>query len=163
MSRKSVLIVDEDPEWAETVLGFELEEMGYTVRIAPDCKSARRELEDHNFSLVTVDMCLEEDRGTWEGSYVLEHVRERYRHIPCVVISGSSCPPGAIFDMSRRYPMIPDGGYLSKERFSLREFKDLVNRVLHARDDKSAPGGVVPGSRKDLDAPVNSAPQGEVP
>ncbi len=146
MSRKSVLVVDDDEEFAETILGFELEEMGYAVQVASNLKSARRALKEHVFSLVTVDMCLEEDRETLEGEFVLEYIREKFRHIPCIVISGSPCPPELIFNMSRRYPMIPDDGYLNKSGFNLRRFKDLVHRILHTR----TPDGAVEASREEV-------------
>jgi len=144
MSTKRVLIVDDDEEFAETILGFELEEMGCAVQIASDLQSARKELKEHAFSLVTVDMCLEEEsEETLEGEFLLEYIRERFGHIPCLIISGSPCPPDLIFSMSRRYPMIPDGGYLNKRGFNLRRFKDLVARILSAQEDLSTSSGAL--------------------
>ena len=155
MSTKRVLIVDDDEEFAETLLGFELEEMGFEVRIAPDLKSARKELKEHAFSLVTVDMCLEEEsKETLEGEFVLEYIRERFGHIPCFIISGSPCPPDLIFDMSRRYPMIPDGGYLNKSGFNLRKFKDLVADTLRTQEDL----GTSSGALEDAGARVGGTP-----
>jgi len=147
MSAKNVLIVEDDEEWAADVLGFELQEMGCDVRIASDLRSAREALKQQAFSLVTVDMCLEEGRDMFEGEFVLEHVQDRYPHIPCIVISGSPCPPSVIFSLSRRYPMIPDDGYLCKSQFNLRGFKDLVDRLLQSQDDAGFSEGVSEGTR----------------
>lgn len=157
MSRKSILVVDDDEEFAETILGFELEEMGYTVQVASNLKSARRALKEHVFSLVTVDMCLDEDRKTLEGESVLEYIREKFGHIPCIVISGSPRSPEEIFNMSRQYPMIVDYGYLNKNVFNLRRFKDLVHRILHTR----TPDGAVEVSREEVGVQAVDAVSGE--
>jgi CheY-like chemotaxis protein len=147
MSAKNVLIVDDDEEWAADIIGFELQEMGYGVRIASDLRSARQALNEQVFALVTVDMCLEEGRDMFEGEFVLEHVKGKCPHIPCIVISGSPCPPEVIFGLSRQYPMIPDDGYLCKTQFNLRRFKDLVDRLLHIQQDAGFSEGGAEGTR----------------
>jgi CheY-like chemotaxis protein len=118
MSTRSVLIVDDDVDWAETVLGYGFEEMGYTVRVVSDLRSARKELDTQAYSIVTVDMCLGKDRQIFEGELVLDYIRDHCRHIPCIIISGSLPAPDMIFEMSRRYPMVPDAGYIPKSKFS---------------------------------------------
>jgi DNA-binding NtrC family response regulator len=157
MSRKSVLVVEDDEEFAETILGFELEKMGYAVQVASNLESARRALKEHVFSLVTVDMCLDEDRETLEGESVLEYILAEFGHIPCIVISGSPLPREVTFNMSRQYPMIADYGYLDKKGFNLRRFKDLVHRILHTR----TPDGAVEVSREEVGVQAVDGASGE--
>jgi DNA-binding NtrC family response regulator len=135
MSTKSVLIVDDDVDWAETVLGYGFEEMGYTARIVSDLKAARKELDRQVYSIVTIDMCLGEDRQTFEGQLVLDYIRDHCGQIPCIIISGSLPSPDMIFKMSRRYPMVPDAGYILKSKFNYDMLRELVDRACRAREE----------------------------
>jgi DNA-binding NtrC family response regulator len=145
MSTKSVLIVDDDVDWAETVLGYGFEEMGYTVRIVSDLKSARKELDRQVYSIVTVDMCLGEDRQTFEGQLVLDYIRDHCGQIPCIIISGSLPSPDMIFKMSRQYPMVPDAGYILKSKFNYDMLRELVDRACRAKEDMGTSGDAQEG------------------
>lgn len=136
MSTKSVLIVDDDVDWAETVLGYGFEAMGYVVRIVSDLRSAREELDKDAYSMVTVDTCLGKDKQAFDGELVLDHIRDHCRHIPCIIISGSLPAPDMILRMSRRYPMVPDAGYILKSKFSYDILCELVDQICRAGEEK---------------------------
>jgi CheY-like chemotaxis protein len=123
-----VLIVDDDEEFAKDVLGYKFKQMGYDVRIASDLKSARKELDEREFSIATVDMCLGRE-GAIEGELVLDYIRDNYRQVPCIIISGSPIPPSRSFKMRSRYPMVPDTGYIEKNDFEYERLEELVNRL----------------------------------
>jgi len=132
---KSVLIVDDEEDWAETILRYEFEQMGYIVRAASDLKSARKELDKQVFSLVTIDMRLGKEKETFEGEFVLAYIRDNYEQIPCIIISGSPLSRERIFSMSRRYPMIPDAGYIEKTKFDRARLRELVDRMCRTQED----------------------------
>jgi len=160
MSTKSVLIVDDDVDWAETVLGYGFEEMGYTVRVVSDLRSARKELDTQAYSIVTVDMRLGKDKQIFEGELVLDYIRDHCRHIPCIIISGSLPAPDMIFEMSRRYPMVPDAGYILKSKFNYDMLRELVDRVCQAGEDTRSPGNA--GDRRDeAEVQIAGAASGE--
>jgi DNA-binding NtrC family response regulator len=136
MSTKSVLIVDDDVDWAETVLGYEFEEMGYSVRIVSNLRAARKELDTQAYSMVTVDMCLGNDEKTLDGERVLDHIRDHCSHISCIIVSGSLPESDMAFNLSRKYPMVPDGGYILKSKFNYDMLRELVDRVCGASDEQ---------------------------
>jgi DNA-binding NtrC family response regulator len=117
------------------VLGYGFEEMGYTVRVVSDLRSARKELDTQAYSIVTVDMRLGTDKHIFEGKLVLDYIRDHCRHIPCIIISGSLPAPDMIFEMSRRYPMVPDGGYILKSKFNYDMLREFVEQVCQAGED----------------------------
>ena len=136
MSTKSVLIVDDDVDWAETVLGYGFEAMGYAVRIVSDLRSAREELDRDAYSIVTVDTCLGKDKQAFDGELVLDHIRDHCRHVPCIIISGSLPAPDRVLRMSRRYPMVPDAAYILKSKFSYDVLCELVDQICRAGEEK---------------------------
>jgi CheY-like chemotaxis protein len=160
MSTKSVLIVDDDADWVENVLGYGFEEMGYTVRAVSDLRSARKELDTQAYSIVTVDMRLGKDKQIFEGELLLDYIRDHCRHIPCIIISGSLPAPDMIFEMSRRYPMVPDAGYILKSKFSYDMLRDLVDWVCRAGEGTRSPGNA--GDRGDeAEVQIADAASGE--
>jgi len=134
-----VLIVEDDRDWAEAVLGYEFEQMGYTIRVVSDLKSARQALATQSFSLVTVDMCLEEGRGIVESRLVLDYIRDHGGRLPCIIVSGSPFTPEKGFDLGREYPMIPNGGFIWKGNFDSKRLRDLVARLSRSKEDDKMP------------------------
>ncbi len=80
-----VLIVDDELDICDLVAGV-LEDEGYEARVANDSDSALREITRRCPAVVLLDVWLQGSR--LDGLEILNILRERYPHLPVVIISG---------------------------------------------------------------------------
>ena len=80
-----VLIVDDELDICDLVAGV-LEDEGYEARVANDSDSALREITRRCPAMVLLDVWLQGSR--LDGLEILNILRERYPHLPVVIISG---------------------------------------------------------------------------
>ncbi len=80
-----VLIVDDEQDIRNLIAGI-LEDEGYRPRTAGDSDSALREISSRCPSLVLLDVWLQGSQ--LDGLEMLNVLRERYAHLPVVIISG---------------------------------------------------------------------------
>jgi len=80
-----VLIVDDEQDIRNLIAGI-LEDEGYRPRTAADSDSALREISSRCPSLVLLDVWLQGSQ--LDGLEILSILRERYAHLPVVIISG---------------------------------------------------------------------------
>ena len=80
-----VLIVDDEMDICDLVAGV-LEDEGYEARVANDSDSALREITRRCPAVVLLDVWLQGSR--LDGLEILNILRERYPHLPVVIISG---------------------------------------------------------------------------
>jgi CheY-like chemotaxis protein len=78
-----VLVVDDDPDLCANLWDL-LRERGYRVAIAHDEDDAARHLQEHDFTVVLIDMKLPRS----DGSQVFRRVRQRNPQARTVVITG---------------------------------------------------------------------------
>jgi hypothetical protein len=65
-----------------------------------------------------------------------------------------------IFNMSRKYPMVPDGGYIVKSKFSYDVLRELVDRACRAGEDTKSPGDAE-DRRDEAEAQIADVASGE--
>ncbi|MGC6535587.1 MAG: sigma-54-dependent transcriptional regulator [Parvibaculales bacterium] len=80
-----VLIVDNETDICDLIAGV-LEDEAYEVRVASDSDSALREITRRCPAIVLLDIKLQGSR--LDGLEILNILRERYVHLPVVIISG---------------------------------------------------------------------------
>ncbi|HVJ14596.1 MAG TPA: response regulator [Polyangiaceae bacterium] len=82
---KEVLVVDDDPDMAETMVEV-LREAGYSARSAGDGKQALEAVEMHMPSLILLDVLM----PVMDGWQCAREVRKRYgRDLPIVVVTAA--------------------------------------------------------------------------
>ena len=89
-----ILVVDDEPA-ARQALGELLRGDGHEVRVAPDGYKALGELEDFSPDLILTDLKM----PLMDGIELLSTVRERYPHIPCVVMTAFASIENAVSAM----------------------------------------------------------------
>lgn len=92
MTDFDILIVDDEENW-RTDLKYILEGEGYSVQVASSYSEAEQTLASHAFRLLIVDIILRptspDDRG---GLQLLREVRESFRNVGLIAISGYDVP-----------------------------------------------------------------------
>jgi DNA-binding response OmpR family regulator len=83
MTRGTILLVDDDVHWSETVAGV-LREAGFDVHLAHDGDRAAALLERETPALVILDVHL----PRLSGIQLLRNLRERHPSMPVLMISG---------------------------------------------------------------------------
>lgn len=129
-----VLVVDDDPA-VRWLVRRHFEEQGTAVLEAESARSALDQLERGRFDLVITDIRMPGRSGLW----LLERVRERWAHLPVIVITGG-VPTGARPGWERQATAVV------LKPLRLRELYARVERVLAART--GAGGGTAPESRR---------------
>ena len=85
LTGSDVLIVDDEADIRNLVAGI-LEDEGHSCRTARDSDDAINAIRDREPDLVILDIWLE--RSDLDGMEILKHIREQYRGLPVVMISG---------------------------------------------------------------------------
>ena len=118
-----ILVVDDEPA-ARQALGELLRGDGHEVRVAPDGYKALGELEDFSPDLILTDLKM----PLMDGIELLSTVRERYPHIPCVVMTAFASIENAVSAMRQGAT-----DYLTKPlNFDAVEL--VIQRALERRD-----------------------------
>lgn len=81
-----VLVVDDNPDVANATSSI-LEQLGYTVRCAPDARSALHETERELFDLVLSDIVM---AGPMDGLGLARELRKRHPRLPILLATGYS-------------------------------------------------------------------------
>jgi FixJ family two-component response regulator len=82
---RDILIVDDEADIRESLSGI-LSDEGYAARLATDSRSALLALEEHEPSLVVLDIWLE--NSELDGLELLGVIRADYPNLPVIMISG---------------------------------------------------------------------------
>lgn len=85
-----ILVVDDDAEWREIICEA-LEKNDYSVIQADNVDTAKSKLQEHQFSLVTVDLNYKKTQVSLEkGPELLTYIKKHFREtLPCIIITGS--------------------------------------------------------------------------
>ena len=119
-----ILVVEDNSEWRKILRDF-LEEEGFKVRDVSDYEGAREALRQHPFRLATIDINLRESPKLREGERLLRHIRESYRDMPCIVITGADLTTGDAARLILNYKMIIVD-YIEKRDFDYERLGQAV-------------------------------------
>ncbi len=119
----SILFAD-DEESLQELMSMELPRMGHRVTVCPDGESAVREIQQHSFDCVLVDL----DMPGISGIEVIRRVKERSPDTESIVLTGKESLETAVAAM--RYGACD---YLTKP-CRLTELQTLLSRILQRRD-----------------------------
>ena len=72
---RNVLLVDDDAS-SRLIMAEFLEDSGFHVKVAGDCRSARSMVEDNSFDLVILDMNLPDGTGAELAGYLKERLED---------------------------------------------------------------------------------------
>ncbi|RMF37770.1 MAG: response regulator [Chloroflexi bacterium] len=128
-----ILIVEDDPKW-QTILQEILEDLGYQVSLAGTYEQARQALDDSPpFSLVILDLELDEDSPILEGQRLLNHIRHHGENTRCIIVSGR----GTIQVVRVAFKEFQIVDFIEKDRFDIPSFEKVVTATL-ARSGREA-------------------------
>jgi PAS domain S-box-containing protein len=82
----TILLVEDNPEVAEATTGM-IEQLGYSVRHAPDALSALREIENDGIDIVFSDIVMP---GKMDGIELARSIREKWPRLPVLLATGFS-------------------------------------------------------------------------
>ena len=82
-----VLVIDDDVNLRQT-LALVLEHAGYVVTASPNAREGLCCLEKQAFDLVFLDIAMPET----DGLALLPQLRQRYPHIPVMILTGNALP-----------------------------------------------------------------------
>ncbi|MBN1155642.1 response regulator [candidate division KSB1 bacterium] len=122
----SVLVIEDHEDWREQLKEY-LEEEGFHVQVADDLETGLEKLHHHVYSLITVDLQLDESTkvaNNYEGWTILEEVikQGKGRSIPTIVITGFDKDYKELKDIKKKY-----GTYhIFKKEFNRDEFIEKV-------------------------------------
>lgn len=116
-----VLIVDDDKQWSERILGRYIARAGYAITIVDNCDDAYEVLRDASFVFMTLDMNL--GYGSFEGRFILDHIKDEGIDISCIVITGLLERHKA-FEISREFSFVVD--LIDKENFEVSQLRDSL-------------------------------------
>jgi DNA-binding response OmpR family regulator len=125
---KAPLVVEDELDWAHETFQWALEEEGIQVEVAHSYGEAVEKLEtsSFDFDLLVLDIALSDDPENIEGMKVLRKVADSHRGTPVIMVSGRGAT-GVEIESLRRLGVVQ---YMEKERFDLKEFRNVVRHVL---------------------------------
>ena len=132
-ARQAILIVEDDTEW-QGVLKEPLADEGYEVTVVAGYQDGRQALEARPFSLVILDLQLDETAPTLDGERLLAHISRLYPGTPCIVVSGRG-DIRVVRDAFKQYHVVD---YIAKNRFDIPTFVDAARTALAAALDPVA-------------------------
>lgn len=132
-----VLVVEDNTEWRKILRDF-LDEEGFKVRDVSDYEGAREALRQHPFQLATIDINLRESPKLREGERLLRHIRESYRDMPCIVITGADLTTGDAARLILNYKMIIVD-YIEKRDFDYDRLGQAVREALRYTGSQESP------------------------
>lgn len=104
-----------------------LEDLGYVCSVAGDFDSALDLVLSERFSLVTLDMQLDElDQAGQAGYLLLDQLHTNQAGVPVIIISGLPWPGSQVRDFLRKYDAFD---YLSKP-FDPQELRNRVQSII---------------------------------
>ena len=130
--RRTVLLVEDEASIAQVVEMY-LEQAGYTVRWAPDARSARRQMDDPSVAIVLLDLMLPDG----DGIELLQEFRRR-RDVPVIVVTARDSEGDRVLGLE-----LGADDYVTKP-FSPRELVARVRSVLRRDERVSAGDGQAP-------------------
>ncbi|OGC94745.1 MAG: hypothetical protein A2W25_15855 [candidate division Zixibacteria bacterium RBG_16_53_22] len=140
MDKKSVLVVDDDPQII-TALGECLGNFDYSMQVATNGAEALIKAADPDLSLVMLDVNLPD----YSGLELLNKIKEKNANLPVIIMTGFVSTEAAIEAMKL-------GAYeFVTKPFNLDKISTLVNRVMkkssHLRglETFSREPGIIPG------------------
>ena len=133
--RKTVLVVEDDPDNLETLSEL-LTEEGYDVVTARSGREARERLRRPRLCLVLADYMLPDATGDEVVRLVREH--EQHRKVPVVILTAANQPP-------MHGLTVP----ILKKPISLEELLDTVRQQCGAADEATH----TPATNAELDVP----------
>ncbi|HDM09248.1 MAG: response regulator [Deltaproteobacteria bacterium] len=108
-SKQSVLIVDDDPDFASAVEKI-LSSAGYETLLAGSRAEARELLAKKPADLIILDVMMENYDDGFNLCYELKH-DERFKHIPIIIVTAVTAVTGLKFNPKT------DGEYLEAEEY----------------------------------------------
>jgi DNA-binding response OmpR family regulator len=81
--RRTILVVDDDPDLLQALVGA-LEEEGYATHRSTHAKAALEVLAEHPIDLVLTDVVL----PGLDGVSLVHELRKREHHLPVIIMSG---------------------------------------------------------------------------
>jgi PAS domain S-box-containing protein len=121
VSKKSVLIVDDDPNIRKLGQKF-LNLMGHESKIAINGKKAEFVLKENQFDIIILDMIMPD----FDGRYLLEKLQQKNNRTP-VVISTGHFEEFARSDFSK-YDFVK--GFIDKP-FTLNHFRKIIDDIIN--------------------------------
>lgn len=127
MSKKRILIVDDDPDFA-SALELLFKNKGYLVDIAGSLDEAKKSIEINVPNLIILDVMME---NYDDGFRLCRELKqdEKFRHIPIIIVTAVTEVTGLKFDPKT------DGDYLPAEEYLQKPIEtelllSLVNKYL---------------------------------
>ncbi|MFW5920510.1 MAG: sigma-54-dependent transcriptional regulator [Polyangiales bacterium] len=120
---KQILIADDEAN-LRRVLSAQLERDGYEVHAVEDGAQALSALEDHHLDVVITDLRMPEH----DGMEVLEHVTERYPHVPVIMITAHGTVDTAVQALK-----MGAFDYVTKP-FDRTELKNVIDKAARTRE-----------------------------
>jgi DNA-binding response OmpR family regulator len=126
--KRVALVVEDDVYWAHEMFQWALEGEGTQVEVARSYGEAIEKLEtpSFDFDLLVLDISLSDDPENIEGMKVLRKVADSCRGTPVIMVSGRGAT-GVEIESLRRLGVVQ---YMKKEKFDLREVRNVVRQEL---------------------------------
>ncbi len=129
-----ILIIDDLPIFRK-VIGQAVEDLGYSSETASDPEEAlslieKAEEQNEPFSIVTIDMVFEVGKAEMPmGIQILDSIKkdERYRHIGCIMISGSGVHAQRVLDLRDDHGL---DYFISKDRLDPDSLRRGIEKAL---------------------------------
>jgi CheY-like chemotaxis protein len=122
-----ILVVEDDQVW-QMILGGELERAGYHVDVVSTLAEAVGKLEGEFYNVVITDISLDEEKS-WndDGIKLLKWVRERYPAIKTMAISGRAASGLDKTGFRKEYGTLE---YIERMNFEPQEFLKRVAKAV---------------------------------
>lgn len=126
--KRTALVVEDDVQWAHETFQWALEEEGIHVEVAHSYAEVLEKLETLSFvfDLLVLDISLSDDPENEEGMKVLNMVADSRRGTPIIMVSGR----GATRVDTESLRTLGVVQYMEKEKFDLKEFRNVVRQEL---------------------------------
>jgi DNA-binding NtrC family response regulator len=129
-----ILIVEDRDNW-QSILGNELRQMGYLPHRATSRAEALAALETHRFDLAIVDPRLTDSRFNRDGMIIIQQLRERHPDLPIVIITAMKDP-----DFRPSFQKLcPGAPLLVKDTFDAAKFRASIRTLLGAAQINEQP------------------------
>lgn len=133
MSRKQILIVEDDPQW-RTILRESLERSGeeFVIFTAATYDEAHKQLQQRQFALVTMDIRLVGSELAKAGLDLVDYIANFRESTKIIVVSGLDMSVKEMRDLFKEYEILD---FLEKTGFSRKKFIKNVKEAIESSAD----------------------------
>ena len=133
MSKQTVLILEDDPNW-QAILTELIQDLNYKPVVVDTLPRAQDALSDSLYALAIVDISLSmTDHGNRGGLEALKRINQLNQRLPTVVVTGHGTLDLAIETLAELEAV----HFFKKEAFDRRKFRDVVREHALADDGLS--------------------------